>query len=211
MKEFSIKFPMNLQYFADPAGDQPPAGGEGSGEGGQGGKPNTTQTDPPADSKPELKYSDEDLDRIIGEKHARWKQDLENQQTESKKYDQMNDLEKAQYDRDQANKAAQEAKDQLEQLNMRNTTRQLMGDAKLPIDESIVAMVTTKEAETTKSNVNMLISFAEKVQKETEKEFLTGSTQHRNGSSLEGKSSLGKQLGEMHNKNNNRKNPYFQN
>lgn len=215
MKKFLIKMPMKLQFFAEQGqGSNPPAGGD-DGQGGKATGNHNPDGDPspagPADPKDEKKYSDKDLDDIIGKKFARWKDELETQQTESKKYEEMNDLEKAQFDRDKANKEAQTAKDQLEQLNMRNTTRGLMGEAKLPIDESIVAMVTTKDAETTKSNVGLLISFAEKVQKNVEKEFLTGSTQHRAGNSITGKDSLGEQLGKMHNENNNRKNPYFQN
>ena len=70
------KFKILLQLFADGEGGEGGANGADGAGGTEGGAQPQTQP------KPEAKYTDADLDRIIGKKFAEWKQKEEKKTTE---------------------------------------------------------------------------------------------------------------------------------
>jgi hypothetical protein len=205
---------MNLQYFADPNGSGEPGSGapasnEPNGSGAPASNEPTEPAKPAEPTKPAAKYTDADLDRIIGEKKARWLSEQQAAQTEAKKYEEMNDAEKAKFDRDKATAERDALQAQLDKSRMLSTTRQLFSEAGLPADESIISMVTTTEADSTKENLEMVKAFAKSIKEAAEREFLLGDKQHVSGNELKSNGSLGAELAKATLPDKKRPNPYF--
>ena len=72
----------DLQIFAEPNGNSEPNGNNIEPNTGASG---TAVTEPNEDNKPQPKYTDEDLDRIIQEKKAKWDKQAKESEEEAKK------------------------------------------------------------------------------------------------------------------------------
>lgn len=162
-------------------------------------------------NKTEKKYTDDDLNRIINEKFAKWQSQLEAKQQQAKKLAGMNDLEKAKLQQEEAEKLAAEYKAKLERFEMQNTSRNLLNEAAMPITDGIIELVTTDQADSTKSNIDALVRYGKAIREEVKREYLEGHNQIRGGKNPQTKANLGKQLAEAHNAQASRKNPYFNN
>lgn len=162
-------------------------------------------------NKTEKKYTDDDLNRIINEKFAKWQSQLEAKQQQAKKLAGMNDLEKAKLQQEEAEKLAAEYKAKLERFEMQNTSRNLLNEAAMPITDGIIELVTTDQADSTKSNIDVLVRYGKAIREEVKREYLEGHNQIRGGKNPQTKANLGKQLAEAHNAQASRKNPYFNN
>lgn len=192
---------MNLQYFADPASStEPGSGAQASTEPVDSGAAASGQQTPPAepvkpaDPNKVAKYSEEDVNKLIDSKFAKWKQQQEAAQTQAKKYEEMNDAEKAEFQLNKAQSERDALQAELDKSKMLSTTRQLFAEAKLPADEAIIQMITTTKADSTKANLEVVKSFAKSIKEATEKQFLLGDKQHVSGNQLENKGSFGAEL-----------------
>lgn len=152
---------INLQLFADDA--------ENSDD-----NDNKDTSEKDEKKEPEKKYSDEDLDRIISKKFAKWKQDQEKAVDEAKKLADMNAQEKAEYERDKIRKELDELKNEKVLNEMSKTARKMLSDEGINISDDLLANLVTTDAEKTKSVVN---DFAKMFKNEVEsavKEALKG-------------------------------------
>lgn len=214
-KELNSRFlPMNLQFFAEPGSDgsqiEPVPPAEPNTE-PNGGKPNEpTPPEPPAEPGNKPKYTDDDVNRLINEKFAKWKAEQDKKQGEAKKYEEMSDLEKATYDRKKAQDERDALQQQLDKSNMLGTTRSLLNEAKLPVYDKVIDMATTNDAETTKANVDVLREWARQIQEDDRKQFLLGDKSHISGTKPNVKGSLGKQVAESQPNGSAIDNPYAQ-
>lgn len=152
---------INLQLFADDAEDSDD-------------NDNKDTSEKEVNKEPEKKYSDEDLDRIISKKFAKWKQDQEKAVDEAKKLADMNAQEKAEYERDKIRKELDELKNEKVLNEMSKTARKMLSDEGINISDDLLANLVTTDAEKTKSVVN---DFAKMFKNEVEsavKEALKG-------------------------------------
>ena len=152
---------INLQLFADDVEDSDD-------------NDNKDTSEKEGKKEPEKKYSDEDLDRIISKKFAKWKQDQEKAVDEAKKLADMNAQEKAEYERDKIRKELDELKNEKVLNEMSKTARKMLSDEGINISDDLLANLVTKDAEKTKSVVN---DFAKMFKNEVEsavKEALKG-------------------------------------
>lgn len=152
---------INLQLFADDA--------ENSDD-----NDNKDTSEKDEKKEPEKKYSDEDLDRIISKKFAKWKQDQEKAVDEAKKLADMNAQEKDEYERDKIRKELDELKNEKVLNEMSKTARKMLSDEGINISDDLLANLVTTDAEKTKSVVN---DFAKMFKNEVEsavKEALKG-------------------------------------
>lgn len=207
---------MNLQYFADPNGSGEPGSGapasnEPNGSGAPASNESNTPTEPanPTDPNKVAKYSEEDVNKLIDSKFAKWKQQQEAAQTEAKKYEEMSDTEKAEFKAKKATAERDALQAQLDKSKMLSTTRQLFSEAGLPADESVISLITTTEADSTKANLEVVKSFAKSIKEAAEREFLLGDKQHVGGNELKSKGSLGAELAKSALPDKKRPNPYF--
>lgn len=152
---------INLQLFADDVEDSDD-------------NDNKDTSEKEEKKEPEKKYSDEDLDRIISKKFAKWKQDQEKAVDEAKKLADMNAQEKAEYERDKIRKELDELKNEKVLNEMSKTARKMLSDEGINISDDLLANLVTTDAEKTKSVVN---DFAKMFKNEVEsavKEALKG-------------------------------------
>lgn len=110
----------------------------------------------PADqkAKPEAKYSDDDLDKIIGQKFAEWQKKKEKEVSEAKKLAEMNAQQKAEYERDQLRKELDDYKRKDSLAEMTKTARKMLSDGGVSISDDLLAMMVTTDAEQTKAAVD---------------------------------------------------------
>ncbi len=144
-----------LQLFAedpaaggtDPAGGADPAGADPAGGADPKGDPGKKD-----DPKKEPKYTDEDIDRIIGQKFAKWQaeQDKKIKDAEAKAKMSAEELAAAEKAELEEKVKEYEAKENL--AKNRNLARQTLAKADITVpDELLVSIVSADEAETEKA------------------------------------------------------------
>lgn len=115
------------------------------------------------------KYSDEDLDRIINEKFAKWQEKKEKEINEAKKLADMNAQQKAEYERDQLQRELDELRKANTLNEMISTARNMLKERNVSIDDELLSTLVTDDAEKTKENVE---SFANMFEEAVEKAVL---------------------------------------
>lgn len=164
------------------------------------------QTEP----KSERKYTDEDVNRIIDEKFAKWQAKQDKKQEEAERLAGLSDAEKSEELRKQADARANELQAKLDRVLMRQTTTKMLSDASMPVSDEIVDLITTNEAESTKKNVDTLVAYGKQVEESVKKEYLRGNPQTSPGHPINGGAeNLGERLAKEANEVAKRKNPYF--
>lgn len=208
-KNSILPLSMNLQHFAEPAnpgdpispvsadpaaGSQEPASSSPAASSAVGSSAASVEPASSAAATPGLKYTDDDLDRILASKKARWQQELVDQQSEAKKLENMTAEERLQFELDKTKKEKEALETQQAVSEMKTTTRGMFEKAGLPIDENIVSMVTTTDAESTQANFKQAEAWGAAIKKAVETEFLTGDNQRVPGSKAEVAGALGAQV-----------------
>ena len=115
-------------------------------------KPDEVKKEP--EQKPEKKYSDEDIDKIISKKFAEWKSKEEKAVKEAERLAKLSAEEKANEERDKAVKRAEEAEAKLARLDLIKEARSILNEAKVSISEELLEMLVTNDADTTKANIS---------------------------------------------------------
>jgi hypothetical protein len=104
--------------------------------------------------KAEAKYTDADIDRIIGQKLAEWKKKEDKKVDEAKKLAAMDATQKAEYERDQLKKELDEYKRKDSLAEMTKTARKMLSDSGITIPDELLSLMVTTEAEETKAAVD---------------------------------------------------------
>lgn len=123
--------------------------------GASGGQPEQTeqmeapeqQETPP---KPEAKYTDEDIDRIVERKFARWQKAREAEIDQAKKLERMNAEEQAKYQKEEAEKA----KAELARYKMADQARSMLAEKNLNVPSDLIDMMIGEDADITKNNID---------------------------------------------------------
>lgn len=168
---------LNLQFFADPAGELDSDDGDK--------QDNSTDKDKEQqemDPKNDKKYSDADVDRIVGEKYAKFEKQKQKEVDEAKKLAKMNKDEKQKFEMDKLKSDAQSARDELAKYQMRDTAKQMISDGGVAPTDEMVDLVTSSDADTTKSNVVKVLNFAKSIREQVTKELSQGTTPRTVGS-----------------------------
>lgn len=153
----------DLQIFAEPNGNSEPNGNNIEPNTGASG---TAVTEPNEDNKPQPKYTDEDLDRIIQEKKAKWDKQAKEAEEEAKKLAKMNAQQKAEHERDKLQKQLDELLNEKARADMAKEARKMCAEANVNVSDDILASIITSDADTTKEAVE---SFIELFKGEVEK------------------------------------------
>lgn len=102
----------------------------------------------------EKKYSDEDLDRILNTKFARWQEKQQKEIDEAKKLAKMNTQQKVEHERD----LLQEQLNALTKKNalaeMQSIARKMFSQENINIPDELLSMLVTSDAEKTKLSVD---------------------------------------------------------
>jgi len=176
MKLTDDRIKLNLQFFADPAGE--PNNGDNDNEKSNSDDVETKETG----LQDEKKYSDADVDRIVGEKYAKFEKQKQKEVDEAKKLAKMNKDEKQKFEMDKLKSEAQEAQNELAKYQMRDTAKQMILDGGATPTDEMIDLVTSSDAETTKANVNKALNFAKAIREQVTKELSQGTTPRTVGS-----------------------------
>lgn len=163
----------DLQLFAEGDNGQDP----GNNDPGQNSQNNTTGgDDDKGENKSQPKYTDEDLDRIIQEKKAKWEKQAKDNEEEAKKLAKMNAQQKAEHERNKLQKQLDELLAEKARADMAREARKMCAEANVNVSDDILASIITSDADTTKTAVESFISiFNEEVEKAV-KDALKGSS-----------------------------------
>jgi len=175
MKLTEDRIKLNLQFFAEPAGEPD------NGDNGNENNPIDTSNDN-QDNKPELKYSDDDVDRIVNEKYAKFAAKKQKEVDEAKKLAKMSKDDKQKFEMDKLKSETQEAQNELAKYQMRDTAKQMILDGGATPTDEMIDLVTSSDAEATKANVNKALNFAKAIKEQVTKELSQGTTPRTVGS-----------------------------
>lgn len=157
MKDTPLK--MKLQLLADDnSGDNAPTDNSEQKE---------TENNNSDDKKQnEKKYTDDEVNDIINKKFEKWTKQKEKEMDEAKKLADMTAQEKVEYERNQLKKELEELRNANTISEMSKTARGILKERNIDISDELLSMLVTKEADTTKKNVE---GFAEMFDKAVEK------------------------------------------
>lgn len=138
------------------------------------------QTEQQTDPKTEKKYSDEDLDKIIGAKFARWKEEqakeIKNAQEEAAKLAKMNAEQKQQYEMEKLRKENEDLKKANLHSELSRTASGLLKEKNIEATQDILDFVVGDDAEVTSKNIDKFVKVIEEQVKRAEIARATGTT-----------------------------------
>lgn len=103
---------------------------------------------------PAAKYTDEDLDRIIGQKKAEWKKAEQKKVDEAAKLAKMDAQQKAEYERDQLQKELEAFRRKDALAEMTKVARKMLSDAGISVSDDVLSVLVSTDAEQTKAAVD---------------------------------------------------------
>lgn len=169
-------YKLDLQLFAD---DGAAAGAAVAATEKQ---PNEPGVEPKADPKAQAKYTDDDVDRIVKQKHAEWKSQQEKAVNEAKKLAEMNATQKAEYERDQLKKELDDLKRKDALAEMTKTARKMLNEKNINVSDELLAMMVTPDAEETKTAIDGFVKLFNEHVESAVKERLKGEPPRRGSS-----------------------------
>ena len=143
----------DLQLFADEGGDDEDDGGNEDGDDDEGG-------DDDGDDKPEKKYTDADIDRIVKQRLARERKEADKkakQAAEAEKLKNMSAAEKRDAEFEQMKKELAELKAEKQSADMISTASDILKDAGINVSSKLVAHLIAETADETKANVDEFV------------------------------------------------------
>lgn len=142
-------------------------------------EPNT-QTDPKGGDEPEKKYSDADLDKIIGQKYAKWSEKtdkaIEDAKAEAVKLAKMNAEQKAAYESEQKDRKIAEMEAQLQKIELGKVAGEILKEQGMDATQDILDMVVGTTAEETKTQVEAFVKLINAQVEIRERQRATGTT-----------------------------------
>lgn len=139
-----------------------------------------TQTDPKGGVELEKKYSDEDLDKIIGQKYAKWSEKtdkaIEDAKAEAVKLAKMNAEQKAAYESEQKDRKIAEMEAQLQKIALGKVAGEILKEQGMDATQDILDMVVGTTAEDTKAQVEAFVKLVNAQVEIRERQRATGTT-----------------------------------
>ena len=171
--EFFKKF--DLQMFADDEGAPGADGGSPADNGADG-------ADGAGKDKPAAKYTDEDLDRIIGKKFAEWQAKQDKKVSEAERLGKMSAEEKAA----EKMKSLEERLAAYEKADVRSKmtaeARSILQAEGLNVSDALIANLIAEDADSTKAAVDSFVKLFKAEVEKAKKEFYKGETPRKGGS-----------------------------
>lgn len=154
------------------------------------------EADPPKsdDKGGAKKYTDADVDKIVKDRLAREKINQQKADDEAKKLGKMGAQERAEYERDQLKKELDALKKETARNGMAKEARKMLAAEDITIPDTLVSMLITTEAESTKQNVNDFAKIFKEAVQDAVKDALKGKAPRMGGKSTITKAELDKKL-----------------
>jgi len=174
MKDF-----FDLQLFGDDPGAPGPAGAADPTGGVQSTDPNAG-TEPNSGNEPgggEKKYSDADLDRIIGRKVAELNAKAAKKAKadgEAQRLAQLSAQERQEQEREQLQKQVQELLQKERRSAMAKTARGMLKEQQITVDDDLLSMLISEDAESTKASIESFTTLFQNAVQAAVKDALKG-------------------------------------
>lgn len=128
------------------------------------------------EEKAEAKYTDADLDRIIGRKFAEWQSKKEKEMDEAKRLASMSEQEKSQHEREQMQRQLEELLKEKRLSEMSRTARGILMERNINLDDKLLSVLVAEDADQTKANVDAFADLFNAAVKKAVGEALKGAT-----------------------------------
>lgn len=177
VKTSERKLKWALQLFAEEAStsatesESVTAGNTENGTGAAAEQGKETKSAKTADEK---KYSDADLDKIIGKKFAQWQEKKQREVEEAEKLAKMSEQEKAEHQRDELQKELDALKKEKALSEMSKTARKLLAEKNITVSDELLSMMVTTDATETKTAIDSFAKLFEETVENAVKERLRG-------------------------------------
>ncbi|MBO0438962.1 DUF4355 domain-containing protein [Candidatus Enterococcus ikei] len=148
------KLRMNLQFFAEDAGSN--SGGDNP-DNATNGEIVEKLEDEQETNESDKKYSDEDVNKIIDAKFAKWKSEQQKEQDEAKKLAEMDEKEKTDYEKQKLQAEIDALKKEKTLVEMANTATSMLADKGIKANEGILSFVVKDSAEGTSESVKTFV------------------------------------------------------
>lgn len=136
----------------------------------------------PEEEKGGAKYTDDDLDRIIAKKFAKWEAAKAKEVDEAKKLERMNAQQKAEYERDQLQAQLNELLAKDARATMLAESRRTLSEAGINASDDLIgALINSKDAEATKAAVDAFVVMYNDAVKKGIAEAMKGKTPKTGG------------------------------
>ncbi len=162
---------INLQLFAEPAGQEGTPPPDNNGEG----------TEPPAGGNgdsgaagDEKKYSESEIEAIVQQRLKDEQKKADKAKTEAERLAQMNAQERAEYERDQLQQKLDEMEKERTIAQMTSTARKMLADANINVSDDIVTLLVSDDADKTKAAVDGFITLFNQSVQNAVKDALKG-------------------------------------
>lgn len=153
-----MKIGMNLQFFAEDTGSN----------GGGDNPDNTTIEDTNQETEisqktidTDKKYSDEDVNKIIDAKFAKWKAEQQKEKDEAAKLAEMDEKEKTDYEKQKLQEEIDALKKEKTLVEMAKTATSMLADKGIQASEGILSFVVKDNADETSANVKAFVDLIE--------------------------------------------------
>lgn len=140
----------DLQMFADDAATANSAPGTAENHNADKAAADTSKEET---AKPEKKYTDDDVDRIVKNRLAREREQAKKEKEEAEKLAEMNATQKAEYKAEQLEKELAEYKRKDAIAEMSKVARKMLSEKNINISDELLAMMVTTDAQQTKQNI----------------------------------------------------------
>ena len=171
-----------LQLFAE--GDDGGTSGEDGDAGDDGGDDDSKDTGD--DSGNEKKYTDEEVDALIERKFAEWQKKQEKQQAkldEAERLKNMSDQERKDHEMEELRKQVSALQKKETMAKMSTTARTMLSAKGITVDDNLVGMLISEDADATKSAVDTFITAFQDAVSKAVKDALKGEAPRKGGSS----------------------------
>lgn len=184
MKDFlEKKLRMNLQYFAEQEEQQ-----EQDDQ-----KEKDNEEDQQQDNKPNLKYSDEDVDKIINKKFAELEEKKQREIDEAKKLAKMNQSDKEKYEIEKMKKRLEEFEKKDAFYGLSKEATSMLSEHDIKADDETLAFVVKDDAEATKQAVDSFVALIDTKVQEGVKAALAGKSPKVNSNKQQAKNPFAKE------------------
>jgi len=133
----------------------------------------------------EAKYTDDDLDRIISDKFAKWEQKKAKELSEAQKLAEMSAQEKLEYEKSQIQDELDKLRAENNRSQMSKEARKILKEQEINASDELISMLIGDSAEITKNNIEafgtLFKTEVEKAVKEALKGNVPKATSNNNG------------------------------
>lgn len=177
---------MDLQYFADPNSDtssetndseqsSQSLGNEGFNSLGDDSQDTENQAKPEA-QEPKLKYTDEDVDKIVQAKLAKETQKREEAVKEAERQAKMTAEQKKDYQLKKAEEEKQQALNELHRFKLMKQVRSELSSNGYNLSDDELSLIVSDDEETTNKNISIMKNMYSKIAQQVKNNLLKGST-----------------------------------